>query len=349
MNRSRFFLSLIISYIAIVVVAVVTASLLAHRVDRTQRDLLIVQAKQASLLVHDDAIASLSASAADLSNPVYQHLKHTLTQFREANPDIRFVYVMGYHPEVRTQFFYVDSEAESSLDYSPPGQLFPDTRPQDIERYLAGAPYTDGPYEDSWGEWVSGYVPIAGNDGKTSYMIGIDIATDVWHTQIGFARTMIAIIAILIAILTTLVLRAIHRKQLSINELSFKNQKLEKTQSTYKHLQSMAHLGSVVFHFIDHIAVLDEQFRELIPGNNEGRVPIASFVAAAHPDDRERLGAMIKEITDSDILYAWVDVRFGSKDDGFRKFHLYGNVKRKPSGGAERFDGIMQDITDLAQ
>ena len=349
MNRPRFFLSLIISYLVIVVVAVVATSLLAHHVDRTQRDLLIVQAKQASLLVTDEAVTSLSASKADLSNPVYQRLTYVLTPFREANPDIRFVYVMGYHPEVRTQFFYVDSESETSLDYSPPGQIFPDTRPKDIERYLAGAPYTDGPYQDSWGEWVSGYVPVVDGAGKTVYMIGIDIATDVWHTQIGFARMMIAIIAVLLAVLTTFVRIRLHRKQLSINELSFKNQKLEKTQSSYKHLQSMAHLGSVVFHFIDHIAVLDEQFRELIPGNNEGRLPIASFVAAAHPDDRERLGAMIKEITDSDILYAWVDVRFGNKDDGFRKFHLYGNVKRKPSGGAERFDGIMQDITDLAQ
>lgn len=349
MNRSRFFLSLIVSYLVIAAIAFVSASLLAHRVDRTQRELLLVQAKQASLLIHDDAIASLSASKADISNPLYQHLKHTLTQFREANPDIRFVYVMGYHPEIKTQFFYVDSEPEASVDYSPPGQLFPDTRPEDIERYLKGEPYTDGPYEDSWGEWVSGYVPVFNEQGAVAYMIGIDIATDVWHTQIGFARTMIAIIAILFAILAAFVFRAIYRKEETLATMTLKNQKLEKTQSTYKQLQSMAHLGSVVFHFIDHIAVLDEQFRELVPGNNEGRVPIASFVEAAHPDDRERLNAMIKEVTSSDILYAWVDVRFGTKEEGFRKFHLYGNVKRKPSGGAERFDGIMQDITDLAQ
>lgn len=349
MHQSRFALSLIISYAVIALVAIITIAFLSNRIDNTQRSLLLVQTKQASLLVHDDAIASLSASTADLSNPVYQHLKHTLTQFREANPDARFVYVMGYHPEVRTQFFYVDSEQVNSLDYSPPGQLFPDTRPEDIERYLAGAPYTDGPYEDSWGQWVSGYVPVLDASGKTAYMVGIDIATKVWHTQIGFARTMVAIIAVLLAIIATIVARAFHRRGDSITALSFKNQRLEKSQSNLKQVQSMAHLGSVVFYLADHTAVLDEQFRSIVGSNNEGRVPLASFVEAAHPDDKERLRAMIDEITSTDIVYAWADVRLGSLEHGFRTFHLYGNVKRKADGSAERFDGIMQDITDLKQ
>ena len=157
------------------------------------------------------------------------------------------------------------------------------------------------------------------------------------------------LIALLVAIIATIILRSLHKGQDSIKELSFKNQKLEKKQLSLKEVQSMAHLGPVVWYFADHTVLLDEQFRSLVPGNNEGRVPIAAFVELAHPDDRERLNQMIAEITDTDIVYAWVDVRLGSSEHGFRSFHLYGNVKRKADGSAERFDGIMQDITDLKQ
>lgn len=346
-HYSRLIFSILLIVIGTVAAAFIVSSILASRIDRTQRELLLVQAKHASLLVSPQDIASLSGSAADIANPVYQRLKHQLTLFREANGDIRFVYVMGYRPEIRTQFFYVDSEPTTSADYSPPGQLFPDTREEDISRYLAGTPYTDGPYHDSWGRWVSGYVPMKNAQGAVVAMVGIDIATTVWHDQISFARTAVAIIAALIACIAIIIAAKFHRRQDSINDLSAKNQKLEKSAASMKELQSMARLGSMKMYFPEKGVILDEQFRSLAPADNTGKVPLSTLLSIVHGDDQEKFKEMIQEIETTDIVYAWTDVRLGSSRDGYRKYHIYGNIKRHASGGPERFDGIMQDITDI--
>lgn len=349
MKTSRSLLSLLVVLLVIAAAALTVSAVFSRRIDKTQRNLLLVEAQHAALLVSPVDIASLSGTAADLSNPLYQRLKNELTAFRAADPQIRFVYLMGYHPELRTQFFYVDSEPTDSSDYSPPGQIFPDTRQEDINHYLSGKPYTDGPYEDSWGEWVSGYVPIRGADGSTIAMIGIDIATDVWHGQISFTRTMITIIAIMAAVIALFIASRIRRKESAINTLAVKNQKLEKTQAGMKQLQTLAHLGAMVIYFPEKMISVDEQFRGAVKGDASGRVSLDAFLEAIHADDREKFSGMLGEIDTSAIVYAWVDVRIGSPTGGYRKYHIYGNIKRHASGAPERFDGIMQDITDIDQ
>jgi hypothetical protein len=273
-------------------------------------------------------------------------MKSLFSQFREANPQIRFVYLMGYHPEVRTQFFYVDSEPVTSADYSPPGQLFADTRPTDIDHYLKGEPYTDGPYMDTWGEWISGYVPLHNQQGDVVGMVGVDIATSTWHTQIAFMRTLIGVIAFLAAILVAVVCYRIHRKQHAINDLSKKNMKLEKNQTTLKHMQQLAGLGTIVIQFPERDVIVDEQFAPLFGSTRLGKETFRSFV---HLDDQEKFEAMLQEIATSNIVYAWANLRIGTQTAGFRTYHIYGNIERYATGSAERFDGVMQDITDIGK
>ncbi len=333
--------------LGIALLALLSSALITRSIDRTQRELLLVQTKQAAILVGAQDIASLSGSDADLSNPLYQSLKSKLVRFREANPDIRFVYLMGYRPDIDSQFFYVDSEPTTSDDYSPPGQLFPDATKEDIERYHVGEPFTEGPFKDSWGEWVSGSVPIRGESGRTVAMMGIDIATEVWHAQIAFARTAVIVIALLVAVLALTIFLRMYRKQSSIAMLSTKNRKLEKSALSLRELASMAHVGSIKMYFPERSVLLDEQFHAIVKPDESGRVAFDALCAAVHPDDRARLEGMVAEIETSDIVYAWADVRIGSPGAGYRTFHLYGNIKRHVSGGPERFDGIMQDITDI--
>jgi hypothetical protein len=331
--------------VAIVILLGLASSLfLTHRIDKNQRSLLLVQAKQATLLVSTQDIASLSGTEADLANPIYQRLKTQFTHFREANPEIRFVYLMGYHPEIRTQFFYVDSEPTTSDDYSPPGQLFGDTREWDIKQYLAGEPYTDGPYEDSWGQWVSGYVPIKNEQGSVVAMIGIDIATSVWHNQIIFTRIMIAVIALLLITLIVIIGTHFYRKLRSFNALSIQNQQLTQQQGVLKHVQQLAQVGAFVITFPEENVVVGEQFQKLFTNTRMDKNTWKSYI---HSDDQEKYESMINEITTTTIVYSWVDIRVGTAEAGFRKYHIYGNIERHASGPAKRFDGVMQDITDI--
>ena len=110
-----------------------SAILISNRIDKSQRENLLMEAKKASLLVPYTDIAKLSANQNDLDSVYYNTIKKDLTDFRSFDSSIRFVYILGYRPEIKTQFFYVDSEPVESVDYSPPGQLFSDTREIDIE------------------------------------------------------------------------------------------------------------------------------------------------------------------------------------------------------------------------
>ena len=255
---------------------------------------------------------------------------------------------MGYRPEVRTQFFYLDSEDPSSPDYSPPGQLFPDTRTKDIDNYLKGEPYTDGPYQDTWGQWVSGYVPLKDTEGTVVGMIGIDVATSVWHAQKNFLYGAVGTIILLLCAVIILVARMLYRKQLSIETLKMQNRTLEHNESKLRTMQNMAQLGSIVFYFPRQTVTIDQQFTSLFAGKTDN-LDFADFLSYIHPDDVAKAQAALDEIRTSDVLYSWFDIRIGTLTNGYHAYHIYGNVERDSSGAANRYSAIMQDVTDIAK
>jgi PAS domain-containing protein len=306
-----------------------------------------MEAQKASLLVSSDEIAKLSADRSDLDNISYNNIKKNLTDFRSYDPSIRFVYILGYRPEIRTQFFYVDSEPVESLDYSPPGQLFSDTREIDIENYLKGEAYTDGPYQDSWGQWVSGYAPIKNTDGEVVALLGIDTATSVWDEQIRFVRITISLISILLAILVALIASFINKKQSSIEVLQKENKNLFHKGAKLKELQNMAQISRIVIYFPEEKLSFDDQFSKIFSVDEGNSVEKTEFLSRVHHDDQHKFIEAIEAIKNSDISYTWFDIRVAVKDSDFRSYHIYGNIERNDSMAPIRFSGIIQDITDI--
>jgi hypothetical protein len=321
--------------------------LISNRIDTKQRSALLKEAQQAALLAPASIVAPLTGSSADLQSATYQALKQNLTAFRLYNPSTRFVYVLGYRPEIRTQFFYVDSEPVESKDYSAPGALFPDTRQEDIDKYLAGKPYTDGPYNDSWGQWVSAYAPIKDTQGNVVALLGIDTATSVWHEQIGFVRTVVALIAVLLSIVVVCIITILHKRQRSIDFLQRENRTLIHTEGKLKELQSMAQLGRINIYFPDQLFSFDGQLAVLFSIGEHEKIEKTRMDGFVHHDDRVKFDHFIGEITDTDISYAWVDIRLGTTEKGFRTYHIYGNIERNELLAPTRFSGIIQDITDI--
>jgi hypothetical protein len=342
MHKTRRYVALsVIGSLAIILGAVAIASYYIHRVDERERASLQRQAQDAALLVTPSDIAALSADDSDLTKPVYVRIKENLTAFRNYNPDIRFVYILGYHPDLKIQFFYVDSEPASSEDYSPPGQLYGDTRPEDIEHYSAGKPYTDGPYKDSWGEWVSGYAPIIDVDGNVQALVGIDIATTVWHDQTRFIAVTASFIALLLLVLYIILLRMFWKRDFSIFELSGKNRELELNRKTLDEIRELGRLGVIALYFDNDTVKIDERLAQLFGSSS---FSLGHFLSRIHSDDRTGVEDAINEMRHSDNAYTWFDARFGTPEEGYRTYHIYGAIEH---GDNPRFSGIMQDVTDL--
>jgi len=128
-------------------------------VDSEMRADLLKHTRLVAQAVNVDHIQSLASTEADLVNPHYLRIKEQLAAVRSANPQCRFVYLLGRKAD-GTLFFFVDSEPTTSKDYSPPGQIYSEA-PKGCYRVFAGRiQFVEGPYTDRWGKWVSALIPI---------------------------------------------------------------------------------------------------------------------------------------------------------------------------------------------
>jgi len=130
--------------------------------------------------INPERIKSLTGTLQDLKKPEYQRLKHQLAILKKANPDIRFIYLMGKKPDGKC-FFFVDNEPPESPEYSPPGQLYLNGTPQFLSAMKNWLPIVESPYRDDWGTWVSATVPV--KDPLTGWVtasLGVDVNASDW-------------------------------------------------------------------------------------------------------------------------------------------------------------------------
>jgi len=171
-----------------------------HRTDARLRGDLLARARTAARAVDLERLPRLSGSAADLESPDYTYLHEQLARIRSANPDCRFLYLMGRAGD--RAFFRVDSEPPDSEDFSAPGDLYEDFAPEAIPHYFSGEGITEGPTPDAWGVWVSALVPLPDpRTGEVSTILGMDVAAETWASYIAVARLWPIFVALLLTLL----------------------------------------------------------------------------------------------------------------------------------------------------
>ena len=175
--------------------AILCAGLLAGRwgYAQTHDELLNdlkLDAQRAAAAVGESDTAQLSGSDADLGSPAYIALKARLTRYRGADVRVRFVYVFRTLPDSKKVIFLADSEPTESPNISLPGEVYAeaDTSPG-LQAILAnGVPATEGPIEDGFGTWVTGYEVVAHDaEGRVRDVLGIDIAASNWEWEVWLA------------------------------------------------------------------------------------------------------------------------------------------------------------------
>ena len=130
-----------------------------ERMDGELRNNLLQQGQLLAQTINIESIQALSGTEADLNNPHYQRIKEQLAAVRAANPQCRFLYLMGRRAD-GSIFFFVDSEPADSKDYSPPGQVYTEAPEGCRKAFGARIDLVEGPYTDRWGKWVSALIPI---------------------------------------------------------------------------------------------------------------------------------------------------------------------------------------------
>ena len=159
----------------------------AQQQDQRMRAELLTKAKIATENIDPEILAALTGSSSDITTPEYQHLKTKLVRIRAVDPSIRFAYLMGQRPDGAI-FFYGDSEPVDSVDYSPPGQEYPEVSALFIKAFSEKAELTEGPSSDRWGSFVSAIVPVTDPEtGRLVAIFGLDVKADDWNYDIARA------------------------------------------------------------------------------------------------------------------------------------------------------------------
>lgn len=145
------------------------------------------------------SILALSGDETDLYNEAYVYLKDKMYSISLANPDVRFVYIMGMRDG--EMFFYVDSENPESEDYSAPGDIYSDESPALTDAFLNSISSTEGPISDSWGTWISGISPIKSDDGSVIAAVGMDVDAEAYESAAWSDATQYLLIVFAITLL----------------------------------------------------------------------------------------------------------------------------------------------------
>lgn len=194
--------------IFVLVVGVSSSLYMAKRVADTQKKALINRVEIISRTLHRTPLGSLKGNSEDLKNPDYNYLKKKMVEIKSVNRDARFVYLMGYRKDINKLFFIVDSELPGSNDYSPPGEVYEDSSDLEIENFVKGVAFAEGPYTDKWGRWVSVYSPVfSASTGLPIAIIGIDVSASQFISEVAYAGVFSLIVSILISMFLIIIYR----------------------------------------------------------------------------------------------------------------------------------------------
>jgi len=133
----------------------------------------------------------------DVTRPAYLKYLGQLREYRSANKDIAFIYVMRL--EGKNVVFVIDSD--SSAEQALPGRVYD----ADVPNLLAGFSELKADQEilcDEWGCFLSGYAPLKNGNGR--YLVGIDMRADEVRQKFSTIR-LTGLISLLLSILLAFV------------------------------------------------------------------------------------------------------------------------------------------------
>ena len=208
--------------IAVVLVVGILATFYTYKeVSSNTQNTLLKDVASIALAFDVNDIASLTGSEGDLNSPVYLSLKNKLEQIRSTNEEIRFLYFLGYKDE--QAFFLADSESDTSLDYSPPGQIYDEATVLDLE-ILRGLKDQGIEFStDRWGSWLTSLVSIK-HDGKVIAVLGMDMSADRYFRNLytHMSIPIISTIFVLILIFIGFLLRRREKEYIALKEKLFR-------------------------------------------------------------------------------------------------------------------------------
>lgn len=190
MFTPRFKLQLVLAWIAAFAIGAAVGLWWRGHVRAMWLDHLQADASRCALALDPEKIAKLTGTKEDLGRPEYLSLKDRLGKLRAVHPEVRFVSLFRCVPGERRVIYLADSEPAGSRELSPPGAAFPEASAMPgLQSILRdGKPATEGPIQDTFGIFVTGYAqvgePRETAAGTVRELIALDIEAHTWNREL---------------------------------------------------------------------------------------------------------------------------------------------------------------------
>lgn len=337
---------LFVSFVLIVIFAFVSAIgsiVIGRKIDTYQRKVLITRAETATLSIDPSLVKALSGSKEDLTKDEYTQLKDKMRVIKNINSDARFVYLMGLKDT--KLFFFVDSEPPTSTDYSAPGDIYDETTPEEVTNFKKGSSFVEGPYIDKWGHWVTAESSIVDpSTGQAIAVIGMDISTDIWRSEILFARIMIAISAALLTIFLLTLYLYLERSLAALDTLKKSHTVLQAQKTMMSESEEVAGLGRFTLLLGSGSMTWDSIMYSLMGIKDGEKITRELFESIIAEADRSK----VRDLLDS--------LSAGREERGIIEFKIQNGERTRnvlsimkaykgPEGGVTRIVGTSQDVT----
>lgn len=312
--------------------------------DSRLRNDLFVKAKIAANGISPSQVQSLRGSDADLISPNYQALKDLMTGITDADPRVRFAYIMGRRLD-GTIFFFVDSESPDSDDYSPPGQVYEEATDTVIQSFERDEELVGGPASDRWGTWVSALIPI--RDKETGGLIGVfgmDLDARDWYVSLILAATPVFLGTLLFLLLALTFIYVSGQKQRETEILDRSRRTIQESEERYRLIFNSSPLGIVHIDREGIILAANPKFAEFIGVSQDKLVGFDTVNKLMNPG----LHSAIQDILMG--KHGYFEGDYTSVLTGKRTIlRMLGEPLISEEGKVTGAIGIFEDITDRKQ
>ncbi len=350
-KEQKLTIGVIVGAAIIVVFGIFATYSIGNRINTHERETLRIRAENTALAIPASLVEALSGDESDLAKFEYQSLKSLMVDLKAINPDARFFYIMGRTTDPGTSlpsnklFFYVDSEPIDSDDYSPPGQIYDDTRPEDITQYESGKSSTDGPYKDSWGEWVSAYAPIVNESGETIAIVGIDVSAHYWQSRILEARIIVGLITLLLFGFFLFLILYLNRVAGQMQNLSARTTTLTRESDASNQAATLASIGKWSLNHHSSELVFDERAVAML-GLKDTSIMWDGLETLMNEKSKERFVRAWNDVVKNHHEKFNTLIEMTSVSGDIKDMLMIGTARFTPNGELEQFRGTIQDVSE---
>jgi diguanylate cyclase (GGDEF)-like protein/PAS domain S-box-containing protein len=294
-------------------------------------------------------VAKLTGSARDADSDTLAAVRGELRQIRNAVPNARFTYLVAERNG--GVVFLADGEDQTSADYSPPGQSYPEAPPTLRHVLTTLKPEATPHYRDRWGEWASGFAPIVEpGSQKVLAILGIDVPSNQWREEVegyrSFGEVIVGVIATLFGV--ALFLQAHSQRKITllnyrlkaeVDELATTNRIVENSSTLL--LRASAEDQWPVTYVSRNIERYGYGAQEILA---PGRI-----WSLFHPEDIRDMREDMEDLRTGKSNVVRRQIRFRKGDNSWAWLDATITAIRDEKGCLIGIEGLMSDITGIKQ